>query len=272
MTFDEAVAVARTAWPTLAVPQSFAGYLAARAPEGMQLQQWLDRAPLSDCYLACACAEQSAAALKTFDLHILSRMGAFLSRLRPTADLVDEVTQLVRSKLLLAAAGRPPKILEYSGAGSLANWVRVLSVRTAIDLGRRAALSEQHVEIVGDEPALAHTADQELAHIKGLYRERLNAVLRRALAATSTEQRNLLRLHFVEGVTFDALAVMFKMHKVTVWRKIDAARTTVLVAARQIVDREWNIPWREFDSLMHMMESLIDVSLPSFLEAGASPL
>jgi RNA polymerase sigma-70 factor (ECF subfamily) len=217
-------------------------------------------------------AEQSTTALTLVDSQILSRIGSFLLRLRPTADFLDEVKQLIRAKLFVAADGRPPKIIDYSGAGSLANWVRVLSVRTAIDLQRQAPAYERHVKLISAEPQFARVEDQDLAQIKELYGDQINAALRRALAATSTEQRNLLRLHFVEGVTFDALAEMFNMHKVTVWRKIDAARVAVLVAARQILEVELKIPASEFDSLIQRMQSLVDVSLPSFLKATASPL
>jgi RNA polymerase sigma-70 factor (ECF subfamily) len=266
VTFDEALRLAMVSWPTIRAPSSFDAYLRARTPAGVQLEDWLERAPVADCYLACACGEGSPVALALFDAQVLSHIGKFLSQLRPSRDFVDEVAQVVRAKLFVAAPGNQPKINEYMGAGTLLNWVRVLSMRTAIDLKRRSRPAESSDALDESKIDPPDPRDQELAHIKDLYREQLNSALRRAFDATSTEQRDLLRMHFLEGVTFDDLATRLKIHKVTVWRKIDAARTVVLRNARDILKQELKLQTNEFDSLLRAMESHIDVSLSSFFK------
>jgi DNA-directed RNA polymerase specialized sigma24 family protein len=71
-----------------------------------------------------------------------------------------------------------------------------------------------------------------------------------AIRSLSADQRNLLRAHFIDGATFDQLAVMYGMHKVTVWRKIANARDSVVEATRKAMDRETAIPASDFDSIL----------------------
>jgi RNA polymerase sigma-70 factor (ECF subfamily) len=267
VTFEEAVAIGSAAWPTISLPVSFHEYLRARAPADLPFEQWLERAPIADLYLTCACGEGSNAALAAFDASVLSRVGQFIRTMRPSPDLVNEVTQTLREKLFVTATARPPKILEYAATGPLASWVRVLSVRVAIDLKRRRDAAP-----AGAEPptAAADAIDPEIAHLKRQFGAQFNEALRRALAATTEEQRVLLRLHFVEGVTFDVLAARFKQHKVTVWRKIAAARAAILESARRILKDELKVASDDFESLLRALESQIDISLPSYLKPDAN--
>jgi RNA polymerase sigma-70 factor (ECF subfamily) len=269
LTFDDALEIAAAAWPTLPRPSTFLDYLRDRVPAGAAFEDWLEHAPIADCYLACACAAGSEPALALFDSTILCNLAKFLSSMRPSPDFLAEVAQTVREKLFVAAANKRPKIAEYLGMGTLTGWVRVVSVRTAIDLKRLDAHAEHHVEFDDQRFVKPSAEDQELAHLKARYRDQLNEALRRAIGVTSHEQRNLLRLHFVEGFTFDELAHMFKMHKVTVWRKMAAARDAVVECARDILKLELNLPSDEFDSLMRVLESQIDVSLLSYFKVEA---
>jgi RNA polymerase sigma-70 factor (ECF subfamily) len=237
--------------------------LRARLPTGETLSQWLERAPLADLYLACACAEGSAAAMALFDAQLIARVGEFIARMRPSDDFAREVEQVLREKLFVGIGGKAPKIGDYAGAGTLASWIRAMSIRAAIDLARRAPAHRSAVLDDDDAPG-GVVADPELEQIKRRYRQQFSDALRRALAATSPEQRELLRLHFVESVTFDELAARYQMHKVTVWRKIVAAREAVLQSARRILSEELRLSQGDFDSLLRVLESQIDFSLPSY--------
>jgi RNA polymerase sigma-70 factor (ECF subfamily) len=265
VTLEKAARAAAKAWPTLAPPPSFGPFLLARVPAGETLEHWLERAPLADLYLACACAEGSAAAMALFDAQHLARIGRFIARMRPSDDFTHEVAQTMREKLFVGTPGKRPKINDYVGMGTLSNWIRAMSVRTAIDLYRR---EPDRSSILEDE-ALSRdeTPDPEGAQIKLRYRRQFSDALRRALDATSAEQRELLRLHFVESATFDQLAARFGMHKVTVWRRIAAARDAVLNSARHILSEELGLASGEFESLLHLLRSQLDFSLPSFLQA-----
>src|SRR5262249_41153536 len=151
--------------------------------------------------------------------------GAFLARLRPQPAWVEEIRQILREKLFVGAS---PKILDYSGRGSLSNWLRVVTVRTALNLmskrnelldGRGTSFEAQGVGRLG--------ADPELEYIKERYRRAFELALEASVAALSSEQRNLLRLHFIQAVSLDGLAHLFHMHRATIARRIAQARAAI---------------------------------------------
>jgi len=55
----------------------------------------------SDLYLASACAEGDAGALRLFDEQLVQKIDAYVARSAVSADLMDEVRQKVRLKLIL---------------------------------------------------------------------------------------------------------------------------------------------------------------------------
>ena len=127
----------RAAWPELALPAPlFVRHLARHAGRGGSPSS-LRELCVEDLYLACACAHGAPGAAVAFERHQLARVSGFLSRMAAAPDLVDEVKQELRIKLLVPAPGAAPKIAEYSGRGALASWLRVVALRTAIDLRRR---------------------------------------------------------------------------------------------------------------------------------------
>src|SRR5947209_904462 len=63
--------------------------------------------------------------------------SAWVARVGREPSFVEEVRQTVREKLLVAAADAPPRIVEYTGRGALAAWLRIIAVRAALNLRRR---------------------------------------------------------------------------------------------------------------------------------------
>src|SRR4051794_30222078 len=94
------------------------------------LRAGVQRSPelLHDLALSRACAQLVPAALAELDA-ILREEVARAVRPLNTA-LVDDVTQLVRERLLSPGKLR---IAEYRGEGSLRGWLRAIAVRTALN-------------------------------------------------------------------------------------------------------------------------------------------
>ena len=92
-----------------------------------------------------------------------------LTRLGREPMFVDEVRQVLRTKLLVGD-GAPPKIADYSGRGPLDGWVRAAAVRAAIDLKRRekevgnrvSFLQSQLLEDLAQRGSRAALIDSEL--------------------------------------------------------------------------------------------------------------
>jgi RNA polymerase sigma-70 factor (ECF subfamily) len=257
----------RSAWPGIEVSvEAFALHLAAGRTDE-PLADWLNHVHATDLYLACACAARVERALAMFDEHYLSRVGVFLSRLRPEPVWVEEICQVLREKLFV---GESPKILDYSGRGTLGNWLRVVTVRTALNL------ASKRTELLEDRDGQFRTreeptgADPELEYIKEHYRSAFELALAASLAALTGEQRNLLRLHFIDRVSLDGLARLFHVHRATIARRISRARDAIVEHAREDLRRRLAIAPAEFESLMGLLASRLELSVTRLLEASSS--
>jgi RNA polymerase sigma-70 factor (ECF subfamily) len=184
--------------------------------------------------------------------------------MRPSAALIDEVKQSLREKLFVGRGGGQPKIVEYDGRGALSSWVRVMALRVAIDL-RRGSPDVNPVPRWRETPT---PADLETGYLKQRYREAFNAAFRGALAALDREQRELFRLHFVDGLTLDQLAARAGVHRATIARKMAAAREVVADEARRRLGEALGASEAELASLAGVMRSQIELSLPGALRDG----
>lgn len=199
----------------------------------------LAAANLAELHLAIACARGDARAIAAFERAYLEVVPVALAGMKLPAATVEDVRAIVRDKLLL---GEPPRILEYAGRGRLRGLIQVTATRAAIDRIRSTA---REVELPADR-ALAAPGDVELSLIKAQYRAAFVTAFTRAIAEAPRRDRNLLRLHFLGGVTLDKLAQMHDVHRATVVRWLAAAREAVLAATRAYIAAPPEEPRRAF--------------------------
>jgi RNA polymerase sigma-70 factor (ECF subfamily) len=250
------------AWPELSLsPETFVRHLAA----GGTAADGLLRVRAADLYLACACATRVPGAVDAFERAHLRHLAGFLARMGPSPAFVDEVRQVLREKLFVSREGAAPKVAEYDGRGALPSWVRVIALRVAIDLRRQDDLVEDPEDATSDDSA---TADPELGYVKRRYRKAFNDAFRRAAASLAAEQVELLRLHFVDGLTLDQLATKLGVHRTTVARRIAAAREAIADEARRLLRAELGASEAELESLAGVMQSQIELSLPGLLHSA----
>jgi RNA polymerase sigma-70 factor (ECF subfamily) len=140
--------------------------------------------------------------------------------------------------------------------------VRVIALRVAIDLRRQDGVVADPEDAASDDPA---TADPELGYMKRRYRQAFNEAFRRAVASLAPEQVELLRLHFVDGLTLDQLATKLGIHRTTVARRVAAAREAIADEARRLLRAELGASEAELESLAGVMRSQIELSLPGLL-------
>jgi RNA polymerase sigma-70 factor, ECF subfamily len=217
-------------------------------------------AAASELHLAIACARGDAAAIAAFDRAYLDIVPAALAGMKLPAATVEDVRAMVRDKLLLGDGDRPPRILAYAGRGRLRGLVQVTATRTAID---RIRLEEREAELPARE--LAASTDVALSLIKAQYREAFAAGFARAVATASRRDRNLLRLHFLGGVTLEQLAQMYGVHRATIVRWLAAAREAVLAATRDHVAATLAPPGEELDEMFALVGSRIELSVDRLL-------
>ncbi len=242
---------ARASWPEVAWPaESFV----VRLEEAAALND-------SDLYLADACAHLADGALAAFERNFLSKVPEFLQRMSPSASFVDEVAQLLRHKLFL---GAPPKIAEYAGRGPLGGWLRVVTLRTAIDLSRTRG---ERVEPSIDPERFAQpfVDSPELEYLKSRYLPEVKRAFSEALQTLGSEERNVLRLHFVDGLSLEETARLFQVNRSTVFRWISDTRERLLDEARRRLRERLGVSAEEFDSLAQLVRSRLDFSINEVL-------
>jgi RNA polymerase sigma-70 factor (ECF subfamily) len=215
-----------------------------------------------DLYLACACAHGDGAALALFDRSILSEVGGYVRRIDASPELADEVRQVLRERLLVGIGGAPPRIADYSGRGPLGAWVRVSAVRVAIDLRRKR--STEPLAAASSEP-VTNQLDPEAALLLARYQGEYQTALREALATLSAKERNLLRMHFVDGMTVDRVGTVYRVHRATAARWIQAIRERLLDETYRRLGERLRLSPAEFASLTAIVQSQLRVSLSGIL-------
>jgi len=261
---------ARELWPGVEVPfDTFAAHVRAHASEpAAELDEAaLAALNLTDLYLACACLQRVPEALATFERVFLTQVAALIARVDRSPALADEVTQLLREKLFLASATRPPGLASYQGRGSLMGWLRTAAVRVAYDLMRER---QARSEVAFDEDAVADVlaGDAELAVVKAQHRHEFQEAVVEALRRLQPRQRNLLRLHLSSGVSTRKLSTMLNVDQSTVVRWLAAARATVRELTLARLRERLGLSVVELDSLVGLLLSGLDVSLGGCLRTS----
>lgn len=261
----------RRGWPGIDVPlheflEHLRRHVRAGAAQGRSPDELLELVHAEDLYLALACARGDRLAIARFEAHVLPLARKALVRWDPAFALVEEVEQLLRQKLLVPVGGAAAKIADYSGRGSLAKWVRAAAIRTAVTLqrGRR--------EVAVDDEAIAEwstpLSDPELDFIKKRYRAEFSGAFREALHALSAQERNVLRLHLLDGLNIDQIGQLYKAHRSTIARWIAASRQTLLEETRRLLGERLKLNRAELESLIGLLRSQLDVSINRFLARG----
>jgi RNA polymerase sigma-70 factor (ECF subfamily) len=258
---DEAWQKARAAWPGVEVSErAFFDYLGQRLPAQGDALSALAQLHAADLYLACACAAGDAVALRRFEASCVSQIDAVLARRGHAPDVIDEVKQIVRARLLVGGArDRTSKIAEYSGRGALVGWLRAIAVRTALNLVR----AEKRSAAGRDELLLDLTDGQhpELSYLKDRYQEAFAAAFRGALASLEPRDRLLLRQHTLDGLTADQIGALYGIHRVSAFRWLARARDRLQAATRRHLIESLRIAPAELESILRLIESRIDISL-----------
>jgi RNA polymerase sigma-70 factor, ECF subfamily len=244
--------------------QVFTRYLAARLPAEASPDQ-LAALHADDLYLACACATGVPGALEAFDRRFLGNdLDRALSRISTAGPVVEEVRQQLRVKLFVGERGRPGKITDYTGRGPLGGWVRVAAVRTALNLVTRQGPDTPATE--EGEPLLG-VADPETEYLKTQHRAEFEQAFRLALTTLSIEQRQLLRLHYVDGLTLAQIGRLRQVHESTISRRLLAARDQLLGETRRALSTQLHLGQAEVDSLMGRVMSRADVTLSTLFRS-----
>lgn len=245
----------RARWPQLALAlEAFARHVARVAGEAP-----VEQLRAADLFLAAACLENVAGAHHALDREVLAPVRAGLTRL--SHDAADEAVQLAREHLLISAQGRTPRLAEYRGQGSLRAWVTTVALRLSLTRGRSQKQTSD--EGLLDLPS---ARQPELDFLKAQHREAFKAAFAQALAELPARERNVLRLHAIDGLNIAQIGTLYDAHRATVARWISAAREGLLASTRTALRERLGVSDSELGSVMDVVNSNLDLSLERMLD------
>lgn len=261
---------AKSAWPKIKVdPKEFVAHVARRIDDAEDVGAALDDLHAADLWLAFACGKGDRIAIAQLDRELGSVVSVALARMRDKV-APDDVSQLLRERLLVTktsvGAGGEPKIFEYSGRGPLAGWIRIAAVRTALSLTRRgdgAGMQPVTREMLLAIPATS--ADPEMAHLRKRYAREFKQAFEDALAELTPEDRNVLRLSIVDGLSIDEIGLVFGVHRATAARHLARSRETLMERTRDLLGERLRVGKAELQSIMGYIRSHLDLSIQRLL-------
>jgi RNA polymerase sigma-70 factor (ECF subfamily) len=220
-----------------------------------------------ELYLACAAALGDPAAIAEIERVHLPPILADVAHLSASPAEEDDVAQLVRVRLFVAEGGEPPKIAVYGGRGSMGGFLRMVAVRVALGQRRKKRVGEplppdddRLLELPGD-------LHPELQHLQARYRGELENAFRQALGSLSPRDRNVLRLHFLEGLSIDQLGALYRVHRATAARWVARATESLYDETSRLLGERLGLDRAALMSIIDLVRSQIDISIHSHLKA-----
>ena len=104
-----------------------------------------------------------------------------------------------------------------------------------------------------------------LQELRARHAGEFERALRDAFAGLDERERNLLRLHFLDGLGIDGLAPVFGVHRATAARWLAAARTRLHDGVIALLQARLDVDARELESLARVVRSELEISLRSLL-------
>jgi RNA polymerase sigma-70 factor (ECF subfamily) len=274
---EAAMTRAHSAHPEIAVPDdALAAVLGLHARSAIEaaagapdVRAAIDDLQVEDLHVALACGRGDAAALRVLERDYLGPARAGVMRIVGAAE-ADEQMQAVREKLLVAAAGVPPKIGDYGGRGALAGWIKVVAVRVALTAlrGRKpeTAWSDDDDALL----ELPHDLHETIEPMRARYGAAFKAAFHSALASLEARERTLLRLQFIDALSVDQIGALYHVHRATAARWVARARENLNERTQRALARDLGLDAGQLSSILGVVLGHVDVSLLRVLGAPDS--
>jgi RNA polymerase sigma-70 factor (ECF subfamily) len=257
--FTDALAHIARRWPD--APLAVAGYaahVADRLARQADPDAALARLHAEELFLAWWASTGAAAGLNAFDAEFGGEIARLAARFPQFPS--DELIQQLRVKLFVGAA---PKILEYSGFGSLLAWIRVVAVRSFVDAARAARSHQYHEQL--DEAELLGVPAAGDRQIGSVLAAAVKHAFADAVARLAPRQRAFLRHAYVDRLTLDQIAASYSIHRATVARTLASAREQLIEQTRTGMSATLGVTPSELASAIGTLDRRLDLSLSRIL-------
>ncbi|HZN94985.1 MAG TPA: sigma-70 family RNA polymerase sigma factor [Myxococcales bacterium] len=235
-------------------------HLASKLDRSLPVAQGLAALKTGDLYLACACLQGDPSAIAAFDRAHLAQVDQAAASLRLGPEVAAELKQVLRERLF---TGPSPRIAEYGGRGDLGRWLRAAATRAGLDLlrarGREPApASDALTELV------FQGADPEIELMKRQYGDAFRAAMADAMASLEAEERNDLRLYYVDGLSLNELGNLHRVNASTISRRLARSRQRLLERTQEVLRQKLQISEAQVESILRLIGSQLDFSRSAF--------
>lgn len=244
-------------------PRVFAAYAAERlSPDARGMAD--AQRHYADLYLACGCSLGISRAVAVFDVVLRRELEIALRRLGLQSAARDDVCQIVRERVIVGEPRRRPRIADYAGRGTLAGWIRVVATRIALNKLRQHKRDVSLDDAVVDLPANG-TLDPELSGLRAKYGVCLRRALDEVMRSLSAEDRVLLRQRFVEGLSAEQIAALYRKHRITMQRRLSRILRAIRIRAEDLLERDLGCGRSTVISIVNGALSQTDLSVQRYL-------
>ena len=254
---------ARDTWPALQIEPSIClDFLADKLDESeVALEKTMSSLHLPSLFLVAICLDGNKGAIAMFERLFFSPLELRLKNITNRKLLEEESKQRVWEQLFTQ---EEPKLAQYAGRGTLHSWLKTVLHREALGAMRR-----QKKERPLEESMLAHLSDskndQELSYLKALYRDAFKKAFQEAIDHLTSRDRNILRLHYLDGLNIDGIGQIYKVHRATAARWLVKIRQNLLEETKSRLIQQLGIGPDSLDSILELLQSQMELTLPRML-------
>jgi RNA polymerase sigma-70 factor (ECF subfamily) len=248
------LATASAAWSEIAIDEAaFVRHVAERLALDRDMLEQLATVDGGGLYIACACLARDVRAIASFVRTFGPVVDGALAKMGlQAAEREDVVARL--QELLFFGGGRDaqPIIATYTGRGAMRGFVCSVAVKQALTTRHR---DRRLVPI--DDDLFDLPADQtspELAYLRDFYLDVFRTALARASRALSKRERNLLRQHYLDGMSLESVARVRRVHRATAARWLALARENLLCRTRQELTGAIDLSPSELESVLSFVK------------------
>jgi RNA polymerase sigma-70 factor, ECF subfamily len=167
-----------------------------------------------ELYLVVACLHRDRSAIEILERSFLRKSEQVIARVNDDVAFVDEVRQELRERLLVAA---PPAMAQYAATGPLGAWLRVAALRTALNVKKA---DDRWYSRTCDEAVESSILDGREGGIQRVVQDALDS----AIGSLDNQERDLLRLFYLDRVTIQSIARKYGTHRATITRWLELTR------------------------------------------------
>ena len=262
MTADDAEDAGRHAWPGIELPHEAWRAAIERAGDAS--------IEADDLYLATACVHGVDGAVAAFEAKYGAEIDTALRARDKSDSAAADLRQAARERLFVGKADGRPKLADYHGTGPLLHWLRVVVVRFRIDHTRRLKRAPAETELQRSEgggiAAEDLALDPEMTYLRSHYRELMQDVFAEAVASLEARERLVLRYQVVGRLSTERIGSAFGVHAATARRWAASAREQLWKHTRAGIMKRLGIRRAEFESIVRLVRSELDVSVARLLE------